>query len=279
MFPNIIIQSDFAEVNGTRLYYELAGEGELPLVLIHAGIADCRMWDAQFASLAQQARLLRYDMRGYGQSHPKIGEFSHTEDLLSLLDNLKIEHAVLVGCSKGGTTAIDLALAHPERVAGLVLVCAAPTGFEFTGEPPHQWDEMVTAFKRCDFWRAAELDVQMWVVGPQRKPEQVPQAIRQAVCEMDLTALANEANGLGVEKWLESQATVHIATLSAPTLVILGELDDPNLVRAGHWMSEQIPGAQVFSFATCAHLPNMEQPEIFNQQLLAFLSFLRSEFS
>ncbi|HZU85909.1 MAG TPA: alpha/beta fold hydrolase [Anaerolineaceae bacterium] len=272
MFPNIMIESGFAEVNGIRLYYESAGAGDMPVVFIHAGIADRRMWDAQFAPLAQEMRVLRYDMRGYGQSFPKIGEFAHANDLISLLDHLKISRAVLVGSSKGGATALDLTLAHPERVAGLILVSSAPAKLEFEGQPPRQWQEMSASFKKRNFVRAAELEVEIWVDGPQRTPEKVNSAIRELVREMDMIALANEANALGTETWLEDHAAQRLRELNLPSLVMIGELDDPNIIHAGHWLAEAIPGAQKVSFPDAAHLLNMEKPAEFNQILREFLS-------
>ncbi len=266
-----IIECDCVEINGTRLYYEMAGESEIPLVLVHAGIADCRMWDGQFAALAQEMRVLRYDMRGYGQSFPATGEFSHAADLLGLLDHLSIPRAVLVGCSKGGSAALDLALAHPLRAAGLGLVCSAPPGFPFEGEPPRQWEEMTAAFRRRDFWRAAELDVEIWVDGPHRTPDQVNASVRELVRVMDMTALANEANGLGSETWLNAQAATCVEELRLPTLVVIGELDDPNIIRAGNWLAKTIPNAQCTRFPQAAHLPNMEQPEEFNRMLRKFI--------
>jgi pimeloyl-ACP methyl ester carboxylesterase len=233
------------------------------------------MWDAQFAPLARTLRVVRYDMRGYGESYPRVGEFSHAGDLLALLEWLKIPRPVLVGCSKGGAAAIDLALVHPERVAGLVLVCAPPAGYEFEGEPPRQWEEMSAAFKKRDFVRSAELEVEIWVDGPRRTPDQVDPAIREMVREMDLIPLVNEANGLGSETWLEARATGRIHELTLPVLVMIGELDDPNVVRAGHWMAETIPGARIALFPTAAHLPNMEDPKKFNQLLLEFHDRIR----
>ena len=101
--------SGFAEVNGTRLYYETAGRG-LEVVLIHGGLVDSRLWDAQVGPLSKRFRVVRYDLRGFGRSAAADGPFSHLEDLRALLDFLKIERASLVGLSLGGIIAADFAL-------------------------------------------------------------------------------------------------------------------------------------------------------------------------
>jgi pimeloyl-ACP methyl ester carboxylesterase len=135
-------EGGFAEVNGASLYYDVAGNGE-PLVLVHAGIADRRMWDGQLKAFAERYRVIRYDMRGCGRSEAPTGaSFSHHDDLRGLLDFLGIERAILVGCTIGARTAIDFALALPERVRALALVCPSVSGFEpdlgeeLPAEPP-----------------------------------------------------------------------------------------------------------------------------------------------
>src|SRR5919112_4353346 len=110
-----------AEVNGARIYYEVAGEGE-PLVLVHAGIADSRMWEGQVAAFAARYRVVRFDLRGFGKTEMVEGPFSHHEDLRGLLDFLGVERTHLVGCSMGGGAVLDFALEYPERVGDLVLV-------------------------------------------------------------------------------------------------------------------------------------------------------------
>src|ERR671936_3184279 len=104
-----------------QLHYEVAGAGP-PVVFVHAGIADSRMWDAQFASFADDFRVVRYDIAGFGRSPLRGGPFCHWRDLVALLDELRIEQAALVGNSFGGRIALDVAIAAPERVSALVLV-------------------------------------------------------------------------------------------------------------------------------------------------------------
>src|ERR1044071_4372018 len=113
--------SGFAELNGTKLYYEALGKGPA-VVLIHGGLVDSRLWDDQMRPLSKHFRGARYDLRAFGRSAAAAEPFSHLEDLRGLLDFLKVDKATLVGLSLGGIIAADFALEHPGRVERLVLV-------------------------------------------------------------------------------------------------------------------------------------------------------------
>src|SRR6185369_3177599 len=115
------VQTGFADVNGAKLYYEVAGQGHA-LAFVHAWIADNTMWDGQFAEFAKHYRVIRYDNRGFGKTEPVDAEFSAREDLHGLLKFLGVERTYLVGCSNGGGISIDLTLEHPELVDALVTV-------------------------------------------------------------------------------------------------------------------------------------------------------------
>ena len=258
------------EVNGAKLHYEVAGGGE-PLVLVHAGIADGRMWDAQVDVFSKHFRTVRYDMRGFGASPMVAGPYSHHADLRALLDALGIERASFVGCSMGGATVIDFALENPQRVRALVLVGSAVGGFGFDEEPPEEWEELVAAEERGDLERVSELEVGMWVDGPRRGPEAVDPTVRDLVREMNLIALKNEALQLGEELEPDSPAASRLHQLHAPTLVLVGDEDRPRTLAAADLLEEELPNAQKVVMAGTAHLPNMERPEEFDRLVLDFL--------
>jgi 2-hydroxy-6-oxonona-2,4-dienedioate hydrolase len=262
-----------AEINGARLYYEIAGDGE-PLVLNHAGIADGRMWDGHLGAFARRFRVIRYDMRGFGRSAMVEGPFSHHEDLHALLDSLAIGRAFFVGCSMGGRTIIDFALEHLERVCALVLVGPAVSGFEVGGDPPEQWEELVAADNAGDLERISELEVQIWVDGPYRGPDRVDPGVRDLVREMNLIALQNEASGLGAESSLTPPAVNRLAEIRIPALVIVGDRDQPKTTRAADLLHRNIPHARRVVMPRTAHLPNMESPQEFNRIVLGFLEGL-----
>ncbi|AKI99728.1 alpha/beta fold hydrolase [Archangium gephyra] len=109
-------------MNGARLHYELQGDG-FPVVLLHGGLLDLRLWDTQVGPLAQHFTTLRYDQRGFGRTVAPEGQpYAPHEDLRALLDHFSMDRAHVVGLSFGGRVALDFALAFPERVSCLVLV-------------------------------------------------------------------------------------------------------------------------------------------------------------
>jgi alpha/beta superfamily hydrolase len=128
LFLSISVRASegFAEINGTRLHYEIKGKGHT-IVLIHGGLADSRLWDDQFTKFSKNFRVIRYDLRGFGKSDFPVGAFSHVEDLYALLKFLKVEKVSLVGLSLGGIIAADFTLEHPETVEALVLTAFGKT--------------------------------------------------------------------------------------------------------------------------------------------------------
>src|SRR5215470_5689413 len=148
------VQTGFAEINGAKICYEVAGEGQT-FLMVHAGIASKSMWDDQFAFFAQKYKVVRYDMRGYGQSPPVAGEYQRHEDIHALLDFLNIDHAYLMGCSMGGGACMNFALDYPDRADALIMVGSGPGGFAYPEWSPSPLDiEMEAAFEKGDWERA-----------------------------------------------------------------------------------------------------------------------------
>lgn len=264
----------YFDLGDGRLYYEIEGEGET-LVLSHAAFLDSGMWDAQWDAFTQHYRVIRYDMRGYGKSDPVTGPRVRRDDLYRLLQHLKVERAHLLGCSMGGELAIDLALEHPELAASLIVVNSAPSGFEPQGEPPQYLFEMMDAMQQGDFARASELQLRIWVDGPQRTPEQVDSDVRQRAASMNRIFVENQTwaiADLQPLNPLNPPAVGRLSELHVPTLVVVGALDHAENLRAADIIADGIAGAQKVIIADTAHVPNMEQPEIFNRAVLDFLN-------
>ena len=269
------IQSGYLEVNGAKLYYEEAGQG-FPVILVHAGIADRRMWDDQFPVLAQSYRTIRYDMRGFGKSKMPPGPFSLPEDLYEVMQQLNIPRALLVGCSMGGSAIIDFAVTHPEMAAALVPVGAGLSGFKYPGEKLAIFDEMEAAYQSGDLNRVNELEIHVWVDSLQRTPEQVDQKIREKVREMNLIALETPGD-LGEPQPLDPPALQRLDQLQMPMLVMVGELDLPNIQEIADVLATLVPHAKKEVITGTAHLPNMEKPDLFNQLVLAFFKAIDTQ--
>ena len=260
----------FAEVGGAKFYYEVAGAGR-PLVLVHAGITDRRMWDDQFHVFARYYRVIRYQRRGSAATGAPAGAYSQHQDLYHLLESLGIERAFFVGCSQGGKTAIDFTLEHPEKTGALILVASALSGFTFAGQMPRQWQELELADAAGDTERVNELEMQIWVDGPHRAPEQVGLGVRERVREMNYIALTKSVS-LGAERQLEPTAADRLGEIQAPTQIIVGDLDTPQTLATADFLAERIRGSRKVVMSGTAHLPNMERPEEFNRHVLTFLS-------
>lgn len=269
------LQTGMATINGTRIYYEVAGRGH-PLVLVHAGVADKRMWDDQFEAFAKQYRVIRFDQRGYGQSKPVEGEFKRYEDIYALLKFLNIDDAYLLGCSMGGMACINFALEHPEMAKALITVGSGPGGFKTDTPPPPVYDAMVKAFDAKALDQVNEYEAQIWLDGPYAPAGRVGGAIREKFLAMNKIALEYEMLELGSEVPLDPPALNRLGELKLPTLVIYGDLDTPHVQAAGRLMAEHITGAKSVVMNGVAHLPSMEAPEVFNKHVLDFLAQLSS---
>lgn len=158
------VETGFAQVPRAQLYYEVAGRGH-PLLLIHAGVADRRMWDEQFPVFAEHFRTVRYDTRAFGKSVTEDVSFSNRQDVLDLLDHLGIRRTYIMGVSRGGSIAIDFTLEHAERVATLIAVASGLGGFKSGPRPDAEtrmFAEMDRLYEAKDFARLADLEVRMW---------------------------------------------------------------------------------------------------------------------
>jgi 3-oxoadipate enol-lactonase len=267
------VQTGFAEINDAKIYYEVAGAGQ-PFLMVHAGIANKSMWDDQFDFFAQKYRVVRYDMRGFGQSVPVADDYQRHEDIRALLDFLKIDHAYLMGCSMGGGACMNFALDYPDRADALIMVGSAPRGFAYEEWSPSPLDEEIeAASEKGDLERVNELEIQIFVDGKGRTPNQVNPALRQKVYDMNMIALRNEKL-LGKDVPSPTPAAKRISELNLPVLIVIGDLDEDYIARAADFMMANIPGATKIVMSGTAHLPNMEFPKEFNAHVQEFLDTL-----
>ena len=255
------------------LYVEQAGAGS-PVVLVHEGIGDSRMWEPQWEPYAERFRVVRFDLRGFGQSPPAVGTFSLSGDLVELLDGLGLGPAALIGMSLGGAVAMETTIARPDLVSRLVLAGSGLRGFEMNDETKAGWAEEEAALERGDDDEAVEVNMRMWVDGPTRSPDQVDPEMRRKMGEMQRRAIelwreAGEEEGDQqplVEDWGD-----RLGEISVPTLILVGELDRPEMHAIADRLEAEIPNSRRASIAGAAHVTNMEQPEEFDRLVLEFL--------
>jgi pimeloyl-ACP methyl ester carboxylesterase len=255
----------------TSVYHESIGQGET-VVFLHSAFTDSRSWDEQWLALSKNYRLVRYDRAGFGKTAPS-GEAPHSRaELLALLDDLGIEKAHLVGCSGGGEIITDFALEHPERVKSLTLVSSIVTGFPMQGEPPAELMALFGALQAGNLDEVAKSASRLFLVGEQRKEDELPKNLREAVQAQTLTIGKNGALMQEEAEPLNPPAMQRLSEIRVPMLLIVGKLDNLELSRASKVIARAIEGAQVVEIANAAHFPNMEQPAAFNDALAGFLA-------
>jgi 3-oxoadipate enol-lactonase len=251
------------------LAHEVAGSGPA-LLLVHAGIADRRMWDGQVGPFAGAGwTVIRADLPGFGETPRPAAPVALWATLGDLLDHLGVERAAVAGASLGGRAAVDLALAAPDRVRALVLVGSSLAGHRFA-EPAlfELWDRSEAALERGDHEEAARVEIGTWVAGMGRGPEAVDPEVGRRVRQMLLAAYAHGEASLEEP---DPPAATRLGELAVPTLVVVGEHDRPDIHAMADAMAGGIAGAERVVLAGTGHLPNLERPAAFNRVVLEFL--------
>jgi pimeloyl-ACP methyl ester carboxylesterase len=251
-----------AQLNGITIHYEDSGQGPA-LLLTHGYAAAGRMWEPQRKPLNDAGyRLVAWDMRGHGVTESPDDPAQYSEaltiaDMLGLLDMLGIDRAVVGGLSLGGFMSLAFQLAHPERVRALLL-CDTGPGYR-SDEARAKWNRM--AEKSAVNFEEKGLDA----VG--RSPE-VQAAVKY---HKSAAGLAHSARGMLAQ--VDSRVIDHLPDIDIPTMIIVGEKDEP-YHGASQYMVSKIPGAQLAFIPGAGHAANMDNAEAFNRVVLEFLASL-----
>lgn len=263
------------EVPGARLYWEADGAASAPaLLLVHAGIANLRMWDPVVPDLARDHYVIRYDTRGFGGTESDDVDFSDRTDALDVLDHLGIVRATLIGCSRGGGIAIDLAVSRPDRVAGLVAIAATPSGFpdvELTETEDARFDEIDAAFEAGDQHAVARLEAAVWAIGPERDESALDPDFVGTVYALARANVVHAAEHPRPQR-LEPPAYDRVVDITMPTLVMVGAHDISDAFAGYEYLAETVPTASGYVFPEAAHLPSLEQPAEFLTALRPWLA-------
>jgi 3-oxoadipate enol-lactonase len=259
-------QSGLADVNGTQLYYEVAGTGDT-VVFIHGLGADRRVWDAQFAVFAEHYRVLRYDVRGHGKSAvPTSERYSHADDLKALLNNFGIVRAHLIGQSMGGEIALNAALNYPECVRSLVLVDSALGGYQWSDEWNASWMPIFTAAITQGKAGILELVLKHPLLAFTMKNPAVNPLLTQIMSEYSAWHFLNA----DPVQHPEPPATQRLDQVRVPTLIIVGEHELPDFHAIAAKL-KQILGSTCTVLEGYGHVVPMEAPNRFNELVLEFL--------
>jgi pimeloyl-ACP methyl ester carboxylesterase len=250
-------------------------EDGIPVVFLHAGVCDHRMWEAEVEAVAAEGfRTLAYTRRGFGDAVSPDEAFSHLDDLEAVLARFGIHAAVFVGCSMGGGLALDFALKHPGRVAGLVLVGTAITGGDHDLSDSDRQMEAVLedAEERGDPQFQNKVDAHAWLDGPRSANGRVAGPVRELFVDMNHKALTKQPPLTHEIK--RPSARDRIGEINAPTLLVAGDLDFNYILTRHDGLSEDLPNAFAVILEGTAHLPNLERPDLFEPLLLEFLDAL-----
>jgi pimeloyl-ACP methyl ester carboxylesterase len=255
----------------TDLYYEDAGRGE-PVVLLHGGAMDTRMWDDQMDALTPHVRVIRFDARGHGRSPTPTEPFRQCDDVAALLRHLGIERATLVGLSMGAGAATDTALEYPALVARLV-VCGAGTNEPVFTDP---WildiqRRMAEAQARLDAATWIDLFVELGVIGPYRSADDVDPAVRARARQMITDTVTHHVRPDAVAPDHVSGSWARLGEVSVPALGIVGQLDAPDHRAMTERFVAGVRNGRLAVIGEAAHLSTMERPAEFNRTLLEFL--------
>lgn len=262
----------------TDLHVESAGDGGPAVVFVHAGIADVRMWDREFAALADRHRVVRYDVRGFGRSPDPTRDYFDHDDLLAVLDDAGLDRAVLVGASNGGRIVLDAAITAPGRVQALVLVGSALPGVPLGADVEADFDAEGEALMAGDVDRAREINLRWWVDGVGRDPSAVDPSVRAMVTgwldELLPRQAAQMAAARGDAQLVEPPVRDRLANIDVPALVLVGRHDAPGMDVIARHLAAGLPQAHLVEIEGAAHLPNLEQPDRFAGLLGRFLASL-----
>ena len=250
-------EAGFAEVNGTRLYYETAGSGG-PIVLLHAFMFDTRMWDDQFDVLAGEFRVIRYDARGFGRSAlPKPGEpYSHVDDLAALLEKLDARAPRLVGASMGGRFALDYAVTRPAEIRALVVIDTVVSGWQWSPGWLASYAPIVAAGRRGDIPAAKQLWLDHALFAPAREQPEVAARLKAMVDDYSGWHLAHPS----AERPVEPPTVMQLGRITTPTLVIVGGRDLPEFHRIAEHVGGGVASGTRATIPGAGHVANMEAP-------------------
>ena len=228
------------DVPGGQIAYDVTGPAGAPaIVMLHGAFMDRRSWDREVAALSKTYRVVRLDLRPFGESTAPEKPYSVPDDVLRLLDHLKIDRANLMGHSFGGGVAIDFALVHPDRVASLMLVSAGPGGFQQPEEERKAAMAIFAVIKDGD-----DAIVKTWIAHPMWVVSRERDDIRKEIDETTRRNLAPFRMKAPPFAPLMPPAMGRLAEIKAPTLVIVGDRDTAGNRQASDVLGKQIAGAK-----------------------------------
>ncbi|MFQ5821864.1 MAG: alpha/beta fold hydrolase [Candidatus Heimdallarchaeota archaeon] len=269
------IESGFAEVNGTQLYFEVAGSGD-PIVLIHGNYGDSRHWDDQFEVFAKEYKVIRYDVRGYGKSSVPVegGAYSHPDDLKALLEYLGISKAHITGFSMGCVIAVDFVLTYPDMSNSLIAVGPWVSGFRspLAQEVYDDFREVSSILKESGIEPARDFLVDLHYLRPSKPIPDVNKRMEEIIHDFSFWTFTHK----DLQRRLSPPAIQQLDKLNLPTLILTSDHDIEACKEVADLLERTIPNSRKTVIADASHISMLEKPVEFNKAILDFLDFVRN---
>jgi 3-oxoadipate enol-lactonase len=253
-------------IDGLRLHYEHDGQGT-DLVLIHGLGGSLQDWDPFIPGLSRSHRVLRCDVRGFGQSDKPAGPYTprlFAQDLAGLVRALGISKAHVAGISMGGVIAQRFTLDYPEMVSSLTLIS---TSSEVGEAAQKAWEKTATVIEQRGFSSNSEFARRIFAPSFVKNSPQAVQTMVERTATNDPRAYAAAARAIGSYNW-----TAELGRIRAPTLILQGREDALTPPGGSIKLSRGIPHSRLLMIPDCGHVVPLEKPQFFQQTLLAFLA-------
>jgi len=258
----------FIMANGIKINYELSGKKSGPVVILsHSLASSLKMWEPQVEALRSHFQVLRYDTRGHGKSETTPAPYTLEllgEDALGLLDTLGMDRVHWVGLSMGGMIGQSIALNHPERLKSLAL---CDTASIIPPEAQPIWDERIEGVRKIGMKSQLETTMERWFT---------PSFL--SLNPPILTLIKEEFLATPAEGYIGCAGAIRrlnylerLNEINLPTAIIVGEDDPATPVSASQAIHEHIKNSKLVILPSTRHLSNVEQPRVFNENLVEFL--------
>jgi len=255
------IHEKIIRIDGENHLVRIGGGGE-PLLLLHAGVADSRMWQSHMEKLSEQHFVIAPDLRGFGQTPLPDGPFSYRRDITAILDKHHIHKTWIIGASFGGRLGVNFSLHHPERVKGLVLISPILGGFNPSEEIRafnQKEDELLAG---GDLKGATEKNLRMWVDGPNRSASDLDHEVRSQIQKMQYQVFEIPVPAGAKVEDDDSDAMDRMGEIDCPILIVTGDQDHQAVLEHAEVVARGIPGAMLHKVNGAGHMVSMEQPEL-----------------
>jgi len=239
-----------------KIWAEDSGGSGPPLLLLHEGVGDARMWDPVWPELTAAFRAIRYDVRGYGRSPAPTQKYTLLDDALAVLDHFGVATAHVTGCSMGGMTALELALGCPNRVRTLVLLCPGISGYPYPENPELE--------ARYEALQAAGDEDGLLRTGLEQWGAAGPDPLVTELMRSALRAWASE------EEFQQAGEPVYdrLGELRTPTVLMVGDKDDAGLIASNEAAAQRMPGCELIRMPGADHYPTVRAPQLVTQTIL-----------